>query len=51
MARCFEHFLFIGELTAKSGFGSRIDVQDILSLGGGLLIHPALFVLTSTRLI
>jgi hypothetical protein len=39
-------FLIIGELTAKSGFVPVIDV----SVGGGLLIHSALFVLTPFHL-
>ena len=44
------YFLFIEELTAKSGFWFRIDVKDILSVGGGLLNYPALFVLTLIHL-
>jgi len=48
--RCSERFLFIEELTAKSRFRSWADMQDILSVGGGLLIHPVLFVLTPIHL-
>ena|SRR5271169_3041438 len=47
---CSDIFLFIGELTAKSRFSSRIDVEEILSGGGGLLIHPDRFARIDFRL-
>jgi hypothetical protein len=44
------YFLVIGELTATSGFRFRIDVEEILSARGGLLIHPDLFAQANFRL-
>lgn len=43
------YFQVIEELTAKSGFRSRVDSEDILSGGCDLLIHPELFAQTDFR--